>query len=207
MLVSIGRSGTTRSAKPEQHRGSSDRPKTKTRCFGLWPNSCEHSVTIPPWQSCGYSGGGGQGFPFDASIVERRFGTKAEQVARLHSWCNAQSGFEDVAEICAPEPDTGERSSEPDDLTDIKTGYVYLLRSKTRGYKIGMTSSMPRRWAEIENADPEEVELVHHFKTVDSAGIEAYWHRRFDAQRKGRGEWFSLSNAHVAEFKRRSKSM
>ncbi len=142
-----------------------------------------------------------------ASSLQRRFGNRAQQIARLRAWCTSEPGFEDVAAICAHASDAVESIPEPEDLTEVKAGYVYLLHSKTRGYKIGMTSSMPRRWSEIENADPDDVELVHHFKTVDAAGIEAYWLRRFDAQRKDRGEWFSLLAKHVSEFKRRSKSM
>ena len=57
---------------------------------------------------------------------------------------------------------------------------------------------------EIENAPIQtKVQLVHHFKTIDAAGIEAYWLRRFDAQRGDRGEWFSLSSKRVSEFKSR----
>ncbi|MDP9335525.1 MAG: GIY-YIG nuclease family protein [Actinomycetota bacterium] len=132
-----------------------------------------------------------------------RLGKKAERVERLRAWCNAHDGFEDVAALCVGRPDAVV-SAEPVD--DGDAGIVYLLHSKTRGYKLGMTSSMPRRWAEIQKADSGDVELLHYFRTVDAPGIESYWLRRFKAQNL-RGEWFTLSSAQAAEFKRRSKSM
>lgn len=82
-----------------------------------------------------------------------------------------------------------------------------LLKSPTRGFKIGRTNSVPRRWTEIAAAGPEAVELVHYFGTIDHVGIQAYWLIRFAARRKRRGEWFELSPADVSEFVRRSKSM
>lgn len=167
-----------------------------TRALGRYPTQPElvlHRQSDP-------------GTPLGSSLTQR-FGTKAEQVARLRAWCTTQPGFEDVAAICTVASETVDNTPETEDHTAIQAGYVYLLRSRTRGFKIGRTSSMPRRWSEIESADPDEVELVHHFKTIDAVGIEAYWLARFDAQRKDRGEWFSLSSKHVSEFKIRSKSM
>ncbi|MEX2316559.1 MAG: GIY-YIG nuclease family protein [Pirellulales bacterium] len=88
---------------------------------------------------------------------------------------------------------------------DELSGYVYLAKTG-RHYKIGKTNSSGRREYEIGLQLPEKLQMVHVIATDDPTGIEAYWHKRFDAKRKN-GEWFELTREDVQAFKRRRKFM
>ncbi len=81
-------------------------------------------------------------------------------------------------------------------------GYVYMMRSGKR-YKIGRTSSPTRRHREVRLDLPERTDLVHSIETDDPQGIEAYWHGRFAEKRIRDTEFFSLSAADVAAFRKR----
>ena len=88
-----------------------------------------------------------------------------------------------------------------DETSEVEFGYVYLARSGAF-HKIGRSNSVGRRERELAIQLPEKLKIIHSIKTDDPAGIEAYWHRRFEDRRKG-GEWFALSAADIAAFKRR----
>ncbi len=84
---------------------------------------------------------------------------------------------------------------------DTQIGFVYLIKSG-RFYKVGKSYAVGRREYEIGLQLPERAVTVHVIRTDDPGGIEAYWHKRFEAKRKN-GEWFELDAAAVAAFRRR----
>lgn len=140
------------------------------------------------------------GFPSRNTFT--RFGGKASLAARLLRFCREREGYEDVAAICAPlvsistgRKDNGAR------LSEAVLGSVYLLKAG-RFYKVGRSNAVGRRERELAIQLPQKARLVHSIKTDDPAGIEAYWHRRFEA-RRGNGEWFELTAEDVSAFRRR----
>jgi AcrR family transcriptional regulator len=127
--------------------------------------------------------------------IHGHFGSKDDLLLHLRAWIADKTGFDDIAAMLGPAPEPGEaRASWTQSL-------VYLLQSG-RHYKIGRSDRIERRVREIRAAMPEALRLVHSIRTDDPVGIEAYWHRRF-ADRRANGEWFRLSHADVAAFKRR----
>jgi hypothetical protein len=84
---------------------------------------------------------------------------------------------------------------------DESSGFVYLIRSG-RHYKVGRSNSAGRREYELAIQLPEKAQTAHVIRTDDPVGIEAYWHNRFAPKRKN-GEWFDLTAADIAAFRRR----
>jgi hypothetical protein len=138
-------------------------------------------------------------FPNDRTF--ERFGSKSEFAAKILDYCQTRSGYEDVAALCATLADRAKTNGAKVDDSETVIGYVYLMKSG-KFYKLGRSNAAGRREYELSIQLPEKLRTVHVIRTDDPAGIEAYWHRRFEEKRKN-GEWFDLGAADVAAFKRR----
>ncbi|MGA7710713.1 MAG: GIY-YIG nuclease family protein [Rhizomicrobium sp.] len=130
----------------------------------------------------------------------KRLGKKEQLVRLVSEYCAKHKGFDDVAAVCRAVTATGKDTTGDDWHTNVSYGEVYLFKSG-RYYKIGRTKDTVRRGSEIRIQLPEQVTLIHSIKTDDPPGVEAYWHRRFEAKRMN-GEWFDLSVADIKAFKR-----
>lgn len=138
-------------------------------------------------------------FPHDRPF--RRFGGKSALIGRVLEFCRGRSGYEDVVRLCE-EYIAGQPQVRDDaECGQEEIGFVYLIKSG-RFYKIGKSNAPGRREYELATQLPETTRTIHTIRTDDPSGIEAYWHKRFEAKRK-EGEWFNLSAADIAAFKRR----
>ena len=142
-----------------------------------------------------------KGSRFPSRNTFNRFGAKHELAARVVEFCRGKDDYLDVVSICLPL--CGEGGETVDDLPESSAefGSVYLIRSG-KYFKIGRTNSTGRRGYELGIQLPEKATHVHAIKTDDPAGIEAYWHKRFEKSRK-HGEWFELTSEQVSDFRRR----
>jgi len=138
---------------------------------------------------------------FPSHTTFARLGSKSKVAARLVDYCNRIGGLDDVLAIASSRIRPEVVPKEPDAAAPDIAGFVYLIRS-SRFYKIGKSNSAGRRERELAIQLPEKATTVHVIRTDDPSGIEAYWHKRFEAKRKN-GEWFELSGQDVAAFKRR----
>ena len=138
-----------------------------------------------------------------AAVFRKRFGGKIKLAAAILEYCRERSGFEDVIETCEQtmkanlQPIEKEKESRAQEMLVS----IYLIRYG-RHCKIGRTNAVGRRERELAIQLPEKANTVHVIKTDDPIGIEAYWHKRFEAKR-GNGEWFDLTNEDIKAFKRR----
>lgn len=140
----------------------------------------------------------GDDFPFH--IFKKR--GQDYVVRKVIDYCNNKDGFEDIIEACRPIIKKLDRKEKFEDVgTRGRIGEVYLYKhGHFNQYKIGKTFDSVRRGSEIRIQLPERVILIHTIKTVDPSGIEAYWHKRFEAKRIN-GEWYDLNRTDISEFK------
>lgn len=140
------------------------------------------------------------GFPSHNTFA--RFGNKERLLDRVRRFALTKAELATVAALLT-EFVVAEaiESEEPPRLPDEAFGFVYLIRSGSH-FKLGRTNALGRRERELAIQLPEKAITVHSIRTDDPPGIEAYWHRRFEAKRRN-GEWFELSAADVAAFRRR----
>ena len=141
-------------------------------------------------------------FLLNSDTLQNHFGSKSQLISKVTEYCRNQEGYDDIIALCdAHQEKEGidDEQQEPADTTDH--GWVYLLKSG-RFHKIGRTNDLARRKGQLAIQLPEASEIIHQIHTDDPAGIEAYWHRRFDAKRK-EGEWFELDRQDVSIFRKR----
>jgi Meiotically Up-regulated Gene 113 (MUG113) protein len=128
-----------------------------------------------------------------------RLGTKEQLATKVMEYCKEKGGYDDVVELCQSILKKSTEETISDD-TNSAIGEVYLFKSG-KYYKIGKTNDTVRRGSELRIQLPEKMDLIHSIKTDDPSGIEAYWHRRFEAKRLN-GEWFDLNSSDIKIFKR-----
>lgn len=134
--------------------------------------------------------------------VFSRVGSRATQLAKVQAYTQARPEYADVAAIVATTSVRAAPPGLPVEPDQVVTGVVYLIRMG-EFHKIGKSNDPGRRMYELGIQLPEKHDVVHVIETDDPAGIEAYWHRRFAAQRTN-GEWFRLSPGDIAAFTRRA---
>jgi hypothetical protein len=131
-----------------------------------------------------------------------RLGGRRAKIERLRKFALCEPLHEDICALLpVPEQQEGGGAAAQLDGPLLVDGFVYMMKLG-KHYKIGKTFSVPRRHRQIAMELPEKPNIVHSIRTDDPDGIEAYWHRRFEAKRTN-GEWFTLNASDVRAFKRR----
>lgn len=137
-------------------------------------------------------------FPPD-TVYYRRFGGKTALATKISEFAT-EKGYNDILEMCQPIIENADEEVEDNGSDTATIGAVYLFKHG-KHYKIGKTFDTVRRGNELRIQLPENLDLIHEIKTDDPSGVEAYWHKRFDAKRMN-GEWFDLNAADIRAFKR-----
>lgn len=140
---------------------------------------------------------------FPNSKVFERFGARNQLRVRVLEYSRKNPKYAALIPMLEPLVIVDKEALDMDGAAGASDsyGFVYLVRGHPGEYKIGRTNLVDRRLSELGATASIEQTLVHEIKTDDPAGIEAYWHRRFQNKRM-RGEWFRLAAADVKAFKR-----
>lgn len=138
-------------------------------------------------------------FPSNSAFA--RLGSKEQLATKVVEYCKNKDGYDDVIQLCENVTENSSKNESSDDSdVGLNIGAVYLFKHG-KYYKIGKTNDTVRRGNELKIQLPENLDLIHEIKTDDPSGIEAYWHKRFEAKRMN-GEWFDLNSADLKAFKR-----
>ena len=132
------------------------------------------------------------------NVIRNNMGNRSELVEAAKQFIGTKPEYADIAAILPKVlPSSRSTISSP----KAAEGFVYLIKSGDF-FKVGRSDELERRVKEIRIALPDAATLLHAIRTDDPPGIEAYWHRRFAAQRAN-GEWFKLSPDDVRTFMKR----
>lgn len=125
----------------------------------------------------------------------------AELIDELEAVCYTYSN-EDLEEANSI---LNEERRQPSEVRKSKPkrlpGFIYLIHAVgSNRYKIGRTARIESRLARLKAQAPYPMELIHHFWTDDSTGMEATLHTKFQSKRV-HGEWFELSDEDIETIK------
>ncbi len=138
-------------------------------------------------------------FPNDKTFT--RLGNKTQLFAKLRLHCTPLPQYAVLLPLIDAALDGGHPEHDATSQTESVDGFVYMVKMG-KHYKIGKTFSVPRRHRELALELPEKLKPIHVIRTDDPTGIEAYWHKRFQAKCTN-SEWFALSPEDVRIFKKR----
>lgn len=134
-------------------------------------------------------------FP-DVKTLMSFFGNKDGLIEAFKKYINDHEDHRDLQKFIVER-----QVAQTHTVYNTSEGWVYMLKSGAF-YKIGRSDQILKRLKQITIALPENVVMIHAIKTDDPSGIEGYWHKRF-AEKRANGEWFKLTKADVAAFKKR----
>jgi hypothetical protein len=141
-----------------------------------------------------------------------RWGSKAQQAARIAEYCQRRKGYADILSKCE-EVLKGERFPAHAPVQGKgANGYVYLVKARKRWgtyYKLHWSIS-PKNMSHYVGMRQGQPYLrngaVHLIRTDDAEGICAYWRGRFAPRHQHRreGDCYRLTTADLKAFKSRS---